>query len=238
MKNFHLALCIVLLFIVSSSCKKVTGKGPVVTESRQTATFDGVELRFSADVYFTQANDFKVELQSQENILDEIETTVINNNLVIRTRHSDTRFRTNDGIQIFVSGPDVRSFTVDGSGYIETKGAITPANLQLKVKGSGNIKINNVTTTEVNAEIDGSGMIAVNSGNANRASANIEGSGLIDITGITVKDANASVRGSGNISLFATQTLQASISGSGTIFYKGSPTVTKHISGSGSVVQQ
>ena len=238
MKNFHLALCIVLLFIVSSSCKKVTGKGPVVTESRQTATFDGVELRFSADVYFTQANDFKVELQSQENILDEIETTVINNNLVIRTRHSDTRFRTNDGIQIFVSGPDVRSFTVDGSGFMETKGVITPANLQLKVKGSGNIKINNVTTTEVNAEIDGSGMIAVNSGNANRASADIEGSGLIDISGITVKDANASVRGSGNISLFATQTLQANISGSGTIFYKGSPAVTKHISGSGSVVQQ
>lgn len=238
MKNFHLALCIVLLSFVSSSCKKVTGKGPVVTESRQTATFDGVELRFSADVYFTQANDYKVELQSQENILDEIETTVINNNLVIRTRHSDTRFRTNDGIQIFVSGPDVRSFTVDGSGYMETKGVITPANLQLKVKVSGNIKVNNVTTTEVNAEIDGSGMIAVNSGNANRASANIEGSGLIDITGITVKDANASVRGSGNISLFATQTLQANISGSGTIFYKGSPTVTKHISGSGSVVQQ
>lgn len=238
MKNFHLALCIILLFVVSSSCKKVTGKGPVVTESRQTATFDGVELRFSADVYFTQANDYKVELQSQENILDEIETTVINNNLVIRTRHSDTRFRTNDGIQIFITGPDVRSFTVDGSGYMETKGVITPANLQLKVKGSGNIKVNNVTTTEVNAEIDGSGMIAVNSGNANRANANIEGSGLIDITGVTVKDANASVRGSGNISLFATQTLQANISGSGTIFYKGSPTVTKHISGSGSVVQQ
>lgn len=238
MKNFHLALCIILLFAVSSSCKKVTGKGPVVTESRQTATFDGVELRFSADLYFTQANDFKVELQSQENILDEIETTVINNNLVIRTRHSDTRFRTNDGIQIFVSGPDVRSFTVDGSGYMEAKGVITPANLQLKVKGSGNIKVNNVTTTEVNTEIDGSGIIAVNSGTANRANANIEGSGLIDIAGITVKDANASVRGSGNISLFATQTLQANISGSGTIFYKGSPTVTKHISGSGSVVQQ
>lgn len=238
MKNFHLALCIILLFIVSSSCKKVTGKGPVVTESRQTASFDGVELRFSADVYFTQASDFKVELQSQENILEEIETTVINNNLVIRTRHSDTRLRTNDGIQIFVSGPNVRSFNVDGSGYLEVKNAITPANLQLRVEGSGNIKVNNVTTTEVNAEVDGSGMIAVTSGNANEANAIIEGSGLIDITGLMVKDADASVRGSGNISLFATQTLQANISGSGTIFYKGSPAVTKHISGSGSVVQQ
>jgi hypothetical protein len=238
MKNFHLALCIILLFIVSSSCKKVTGKGPVVTESRQTATFDGVELRISADVYFTQANDYKVELQSQENILDEIETTVINNNLVIRSRHSDTRFRTNDGIQIFVSGPNIRSFTLDGSGNMEVKNSITPANLQLRLDGSGNIIVNHVTTTEVNAEIEGSGKISVTSGTANEANARIEGSGLIDITGIMVKDADATIRGSGNISLFATQTLQANISGSGTILYKGSPAVTKHISGSGSVVQQ
>jgi hypothetical protein len=240
MKNFHLALYAMLFFIVSSSssCKKVTGKGPVVVESRQTASFDGLVLKVPADTYFTQDSVYKVELHAQENILDEIETTVINNSLQIRLRHNDTRLRTNDGISIFVSGPDVRSFNVDGSGYIETSKPITPANLHLRVEGSGSIKVKNVTTSEVNADIDGSGHITVSSGNANEANVSISGSGLMEITGIMVKDADASIRGSGNISLFATQTLQASISGSGTIFYKGSPSVSKHISGSGSVIQQ
>jgi hypothetical protein len=238
MKNFHLALCVILLFIVFSSCKKVTGKGDVVVESRQTASFDGLELKVSADTYFTQDSIYKVELHAQENILDEIETTVINNNLQIRLRHSDTRLRTNEGISIFVSAPNVRSFTVNGSGYLEASNPVTPANLQLRVDGSGNIKMNNVTTTEVNAEVEGSGNITVSSGTANEANVRIDGSGLIDIKGIMVKDADASIRGSGNISLFATQSLQANISGSGTIFYKGAPTVTKHISGSGTVIQQ
>jgi hypothetical protein len=238
MKNFHLALCVLLLFIVSSSCKKVTGKGPVVIESRQTASFNGLVLEVPADTYFTRDSVYKVELHAQENILDEIETTVINNNLQVRLRHHDTRLRTNEGISIFVSGPDVRSFNVEGSGYIETSNPITPANLHLRVDGSGSIKVKDVTTSEVNAAIDGSGHITINSGTANEANVNIEGSGLMDLKGIMVKDADASVRGSGNISLFVTQTLQASISGSGTIFYKGSPTVTKHISGSGSVIQQ
>jgi hypothetical protein len=238
MKNFHLAFCIVLLFIVSSSCKKVTGKGPVVIESRQTATFDGLVVEVPADVYFTQDSVYKVELHAQENILDEIETTVINNNLQLRLRHHDTRLTTNEGISIFVSGPDVRSFEVEGSGYLEASNPIKPANLHLRVEGSGSIKINNATTSEVNADIDGSGHITVNSGTANEANAGISGSGLMDLSGIMVKDADASIRGSGNIRLFATQTLQANISGSGTIFYKGSPTVTKHISGSGTVIQQ
>lgn len=238
MKNFHLALCIILVFISSSSCKKVTGRGPVVTEGRQVASFDGVDLRMSANVFFTQAANYRLELQAQENILDEIETAIINNKLVIRTRRTDTRFRTNDGIQIFVSGPNVWSFTVDGSGYLEVQNPITPANLKLWVEGSGNIKVNDVTTTEVNTWVEGSGMIAINSGSANKVNAIVEGSGLIDTKGLMVKDAEAKVIGSGNISLFATRNLFADISGSGTIYYKGLPSVTKHISGSGSVVQQ
>ncbi len=171
MKNSHLALCVILLFIVSTSCKKVTGKGDVVIESRQTATFDGLVLKVPADTYFTQDSIYKVELHAQENILDEIETTVINNNLQIRLRHSDTRLRTNEGISIFISGPDVRSFEVDGSGYLETSNPINPASLHLRVEGSGSIKVNNANTTEVNADIDGSGHITVKSGNANEANA-------------------------------------------------------------------
>jgi len=235
MKNFHLALCVILLFIVSSSCRKVVGKGPVVVESRQTASFDGLNLKIPADIYFKQDSVFKVELQAQENILDQIETTVINNELQIRFRHSDTRVRSNDGISIFVNGPDVRSFTVDGSGYLEIPAPITPANLGLHINGSGSIRVSNVTTSEVNADIDGSGSINVNNGNANTNNLRISGSGLIDASGLLVKDARANIRGSGNIKLFATQTLDASISGSGSIFYKGTPAISTHITGSGTV---
>jgi hypothetical protein len=238
MKNFHFALCIILLFLIFSSCKKITGKGPVVTETRQTASFDGLVVKVDADIYFTQNPVFKVELHAQENVLNEIETTVINNNLLIRFRHSNTRIHSNEGISIYVSCPDIRSVTVDGSGYLEASAPITPANLSLRVSGSGSILVNNVTTTEIDAEIDGSGHINIESGNANKANTRISGSGLLDAGGVMVKDADANISGSGNIKVFATQTLQARISGSGTIFYKGSPSVTTHITGSGTVIHQ
>jgi len=238
MKNFHLALCVILLFVIFSSCRKVTGKGPVVMETRQTASFNGLELKIDANVYFTQDPAFKVELQAQENILKEIETTVINNNLVIRLRRPNIRIRSSDGITIYVSGPDVRSFTVEGSGYLEAPAPITLPNLGLQVNGSGNIRINNANTTQLDAGIDGSGHITVSSGNANSANVRINGSGLLDVSGILVKDADASISGSGNIMVFATQNLNASISGSGSIMYKGNPAVSKHITGSGTVIHQ
>jgi len=238
MKNFHLALCVILLFLIFSSCRKIVGKGPVVTETRQTASFDGLDLKIDANLYFTQDPVFKVELQAQENVLDEIETTVINNSLQIRFRHSNTRIHSNDGISIYVSGPDVRSFTVDGSGYLEAPAPITPANLGLQVNGSGSIRINNAATTQVDAGIDGSGHITVSSGSGNTANVRISGSGLLDVSGIMVKDADASINGSGNIKVFATQNLHASIRGSGSIIYKGNPVVSTHITGSGTVTHQ
>jgi hypothetical protein len=240
MKNFHLALCVILLFITSSSCKKkITGEGPMVTETRQTTSFDGLVVKVdAASTYFKQDPFFKVELHAQENVLKEIETTVINNKLQISFRHSNTRVRSNTGISMYVSGPDVRYLSVEGSGYLEAFTPITPANLSLRVSGSGGIQVNNVTTTEVDSEIVGSGHITVSSGNANRANARISGSGVLDVSGIMVKDADATVSGSGNIKVFATETLNASILGSGSIFYKGSPNVTKHITGSGTVINQ
>lgn len=236
MKNFHLTLCAVLLCIVSTSCEKVVGKGPVVVEDRHTATFDGLVVEVPADAYFNQDSVFKVELHAQENILDEIETTVINNSLRIRFRHSNTRISSNEGITIYVSGPNVRSLAVDGSGYLQATAPITPANLSLQVEGSGSIRINNVTTTEINAGIEGSGSINVTSGTANVARARISGSGFMDLSGVMVKDADASISGSGNIKVFATETLKANISGSGTIFYKGTPTISTKVSGSGTVI--
>lgn len=237
MKNFHLALCVIFLFIISFSCKKITGKGPVVVESRQTASFDALNLNIPANLYFKQDSVFKVELQAQENILKEIETVVINNELQVRFRHDITKVRSSEGITVLVNGPHVRSFKVSGSGYLEVTDPITPANMVLQVNGSGNLRVNNVNTSEVNAGVDGSGQITV-SGNANTNNLGISGSGLISALDLQVKDARANIRGSGNIQLFATQTLDATISGSGDVLYKGSPAVTTHISGSGTVRHQ
>jgi len=237
MKNFHVALAVILLFVVSSSCKKITGKGPVVVESRQTASFDALNLNIPANLYFKQDAVFKVELQAQENILEEIETVVLNNELQVRFRHEITKVRTSDGITVLVNGPTLHSWKVSGSGYLEITDPITPANMVLQVNGSGNLKVNKVNTTEVNAGIDGSGQISV-TGNANTNNLSVNGSGLINALDLQVKDAHANIRGSGNINLFATQTLDATISGSGDILYNGSPAVTTHISGSGTVRHQ
>ena len=55
--------------IIFTSCEKVIGEGALVTETRTTRSFDGIESQVSANVVYAQGTDYKVELTAQQNIL-------------------------------------------------------------------------------------------------------------------------------------------------------------------------
>jgi hypothetical protein len=236
MKQCNLLLALLSLAIVFSSCEKIVGKGPVVIENRSTTSFNRLLLSVPADTYFTQDSVFKVELHAQQNILDEIESVVISNELKIRFRGPNTSIRSHDEFSIYISAPDVRNIEVDGSGNLQVNGPFTPANIGFSIEGSGNIHVQDISTSVIGTEINGSGNITISNGLANEAILRIEGSGNSDVSNVQVKDADARISGSGTIRVFATQNLKARISGSGTIFYKGTPVINSQTSGSGSVV--
>ena len=80
----------ILLFF--SSCEKVTGEGDLRTETRTTGNFTGIEAKVSGNLYYVQGNENKIELTAQQNILNVIETPIINNKLVVRFKN-DVRVR-------------------------------------------------------------------------------------------------------------------------------------------------
>jgi Putative auto-transporter adhesin, head GIN domain len=231
-----LLLAFATLFILPS-CEKIIGKGPVVTENRNASAFEKLAVSVDAETHFTQDNSFKLEIDAQQNILDEIETVVINNELKIRFRHPNVRIRNSDRIVIRVSAPQVTSFQVNGSGDMDIVQPNAPASVYFAVSGSGNITADKAGISYVESTISGSGKIIIHGGTPNEEKISISGSGYVDMQDVMVKDANTHISGSGTIKLYATDKLDAHISGSGTVFYKGIPAITSSVSGSGSVVK-
>jgi hypothetical protein len=228
---------IILAFaiVVMSSCEKVTGDGPVVNETRNIVNFAGVDLRVSADVYFKQDPNFKVEISAQRNILEVMETYVSNNKLVIKYKN-DVRVRSHDPIIVMVSAPSADHFRISGSGNINVNGLLSPANMELDISGSGNILIPQLVTGSVDADISGSGNITVNNGSATDENLRISGSGTIDLLNLPANKASVNTSGSGDTKVNLSQNLDIKISGSGSVYYKGSPIINSSVSGSGKVI--
>ena len=233
MKKISFVLMVVLS-LVAGSCRKTTGEGPVVNETRAVTDFTGIDQRVGANVYYTQSLNYKVAISAQQNILDVLQTYVSNNRLVIKFKDG-VRVNSYEAIRVEVSAPQVTSLRLSGSGNLYVNGPLTPGSLELNISGSGDMSITELATAHLDATISGSGNIRVSQGTATEEKLNISGSGNLNLEHVTAARVTTTTSGSGNTKVTATQTLNVTISGSGNVYYKGSPQLNVSISGSGKV---
>jgi len=232
----QLSLAIVLLFtIFISSCVKVVGDGPIITQQRSVGTFTGITSSISGKVNFTVAPDYKVEVKAQHNILDVLETYKIGDELFIRVK-SGTIIKTNHPVEVNISGPRLNLVKCSGSGDISVYGQLAETVLDLHVSGSGSIYAQDLSVSDkLYASVSGSGTITALSGVAKNEELHISGSGGLDLIGVKSENSNTHISGSGNIKVDVSKRLDARISGSGSVYYRGNPIISSNVSGSGRV---
>jgi hypothetical protein len=224
-----------LVIMFFTSCERIVGEGDLRTETRSTGNFSGVETQISGNIYYTQGNEYKVELTAQQNILNIMETPIINNKLIVRFRNN-VRVKSHEQITVRVTAPSISSVNSSGSGNVTVLSPLTANNLSFSLSGSGNISLPVITTSHLEATISGSGNVYLSSGSATTTHFKISGSGNIDAQNIQSKSSITNTSGSGTIKLNASETLDVTISGSGSVFYIGNPVINTNISGSGRVI--
>lgn len=233
MKKLSILFILSLLVIaVMSSCRKVSGSGPVVSETRSISGFREVKSDFSGDVFITQGSLYSVRIEAQQNIIDVIETVLNDGILTIRGK-SNTIIRPDTRIKVYITMPDVEGLRVSGSGDMTVQNNVSASHLYLKVSGSGNITIPKLNAGSVDANISGSGEINIWDGTVSNEIIDIEGSGSMDFSGLMASAADVAISGSGDARVYATSTLKVRISGSGSVYYRGNPSIDVSISGSG-----
>ncbi|HVG16231.1 MAG TPA: head GIN domain-containing protein [Chitinophagaceae bacterium] len=222
--------------LILTACERVVGEGDLRTETRVTSSFAGLNTRISGNVVYVQGSEYKVELTAQQNILNVIETPIIDNKLEIRFK-KDVNVRTHENITVRVTAPTLTGIDLSGSGNVSVMSPLTGNSLQFNLSGSGNMSLPLVTTSDLEVSVTGSGNLSFAGGTTTTATYKVRGSGNLDALPVVTKTANTTTSGSGLIKLHATETLNATISGSGSVLYAGNPVVHSNVSGSGRVVR-
>jgi hypothetical protein len=222
---------------ISNFSNAIAGMGDYRRETREISSFTSIDLRDQGHVHFKQNDNFKLEVEGQDNILALLETYVENNQLVIR-------FKTNTNVSfkklnIYVEAPQLEKVLLSGSGEISMDAPVKGDNLSLELSGSGKIESANLMFSQLDNTVSGSGTINV-SGKATKATYDISGSGNISAQKLDVQEAEAELSGSGNIHCGRViQRLDVNLRGSGNIVYSGeNPSVKSRITGSGNVYQK
>ncbi|MBS7563513.1 DUF2807 domain-containing protein [Mucilaginibacter sp. Bleaf8] len=232
-----IATGLIMLWLISPSCKKVDGHGPIQTESRNEKNFTAIDYRLSGKAIITTGADYSITIEAQRNVLEAIETSVNNGKLNIKPE-SGKRIGEED-ITVHITMPSVAGLYTGGIGSMEVHndGFTTNGTLNLGVSGAGSISIDNATANRVEAEISGSGDIKLLGGKSNSQKFSISGAGNMEAANHISKTSEIKISGSGEAKVNVLDYLKANLSGSGTIYYRGTPQIESHTSGAGKVVK-
>jgi hypothetical protein len=202
---------LVLSPVLAQDKNTVVGSGRTITETRELAEFDTVELCIAGDAYITIGKPTPLQIAADDNLLPLIKTEVRERRLVISTEY---KFKTQHLPKIKITGVNNESLAlnVNGSGDLDFEGKT--ATLAANVTGSGDMKL---------------------TGKAEQLTASVAGSGDIHGFDLIAASAAVTVKGSGDARVNVAKSLDVQILGSGDVYYKGNPTVCQQIAGSGDV---
>ncbi len=222
-------------FILSSCNNGINcsiGSGPIVTEEIELGSFSQINFEVAGNVTIIESTEQKVVVESHQNMVDQINTSISDDTWRIRFR---TCFRNYDKFNVTIYTTNINGILLSGSGNITSQGMVPSENLVALISGSGNITFE-TQTDNVSADISGSGNIIL-SGSSNSQIFGISGSGGIRSFDMSSIKCDITISGSGNCEVNASQNLDVRISGSGSVFYKGNPSLNTSISGSGQVIK-
>jgi len=239
MRNLLIFMFLVAVFVLGNrSCDGlnftfggIRGKGPVQTETRTASGFHAIDLSLAGDIEVTVAEQYAVEVSTQENLLSALKTEVTNGVLRI---YSDKNLNSSEPIKIKVSAPTFDQFLIFGSGSITVLNALQSETMNMEISGSGDISCDQGDFERMKASISGSGDIKLG-GNAANVKMSISGSGDVKAADFKVETLSVRIAGAGSVRAHVETELTADIIGSGDVYYTGSPIVESNVSGSGSV---
>ena len=226
MKKDLLLSVVVLGMLTSCSCSGLkvsySKTEPHGMHGRDLKGFERIEQLGSLDVKYQQADSFSVRVEAPVKVLDDVETYVAGNKLVVRMKGEGNIINLGvsdaDDVTVFVTSPDFLGIELKGSGDFESSGLVDTDNLDITLNGSGDIKFDDIICDRINVSLVGSGDVdvknvktqwagvqVVGSGDvkmrlddSGAVEANLTGSGDITLSG-HVKDYKHHVRGSGDI---------------------------------------
>ena len=214
--------------MLSSNVQEVKPKNDRKMKRKQLFLTGKIEISGSPNVYYTQADSFSVKVRGPKDGLENILTDVNDGTLSIRNRGKmgvvNIVIRDEDQAEIYVTSPDLVSVRLSGSGDFTAEQRIDTDQMEVVLRGSGDMRIKDLICDDCHVELIGSGDIDIDRLETKESDVTLVGSGDIVIGLWRVLSTHLSLKGSGDIKVDFNEGCQAvnsELRGSGDITLRG-----------------
>lgn len=199
------------LAILVSACWGVPGNGKRERETRDHEGFIGIENHGELDVQVRRADDFRVVVSIDSNLLDNVKTRVRDDRLII-----DNNINFTDvvrGPHVIVEMPELTFVELSGSGDLDATRFDEGGTVRLELSGSGDLQFEG-SSPRIDAELRGSGDLEL-AGTTDFIDIRLSGSGNVDARNLDAGEGRLRLDGSGDVAVTVHGEVDAEVNGSG-----------------------
>jgi hypothetical protein len=214
----------------------VAGSGVVVSQTRQVADFNAIEINYPAEITIQQGATPSLKVEAEDNLIPQLATRVTGNTLHIENSQPDWLKRVNPTkpVRINMTVKDLTQVDFPSAGTLRVV-ALKTENLRVSISGAGSVTLSNLNIAHtLTVNLSGAGSISAD-GQVDTLSTDTSGFGSFRGDNLASQNAEVTISGAGNATVWAKSSLNVDISGTGSVKYYGSPSVQRNISGLGSV---
>jgi len=218
----------ILFSVATSTAQDVSKEIPV-------EGFTKVYINIACEVDLVQADETKLVIEAEEQLLEEINVDVTNGTLRITSDRKSWK-KHKDEVDISLSVKNIESFQVASALNLHANNKIFADKLSIIVGGVANINME-LECNKLMADISGVANIDIR-GKAPLAVWKVSGTATLDAEDFITEATHFDFSGVGKGEVHATKILKASVSGLGLIEYSGNPaSITTNVSGLGKIKQ-
>ena len=244
---FRTMLFVALIVFVSTACtvpfapRLVRGSGDIIVEERDVSDFEEILVTGAGRVIVTQGGSESLSIETDDNLMQYIETEVRGNTLEIGFKDG-VAFSQAGGRKVIdpsesfifrISVNELTAITLSGAARLEVEKLKTDS-LIINLSGAGDITVEDLNAAQLDVILSGAGDVKV-AGKVVNQDIRLNGFGRYQAFDLESQGGAINISGAGGANVWVTEVLDVVISGAGDVEYYGTPTVNREINGLGRV---
>lgn len=229
-----------IILVSFSSCisldfdEGISGNGNVITQTLDIEGFKGVHTSSGIDVYLSQADDYSVELEADENLHDHIIVERRGDMLYIGTEHSIRRAKSRN---VFVEMPVLEALKISSAGDIKGEAPFEVNDLEIDVSSAGDLELD-VIADAIDLSISSSGDCRLR-GETRELDARLSSAGDLHAFDLLAGVVKVRVSSAGDARVTAGKEISMVATSAGNIYYRGDAAVKEaRTSSAGDIIKK
>ena len=187
----------------------------IIRQERKLPSFTGIRVGGAFEVFLSQGEIQKVEVETSARFIDNVDTEVKDETLAISSRG----LKSIKELNVYITVPELKSIEASGAAEVKGRNTINADHLSISSSGAAEIALT-ISVDDLQTDLSGASEMKLD-GTATSHTSDVSGASSLNASNLKTDNSHMTVSGAASAHINAAKEIIGDVSGAGNLDYNG-----------------